>query len=85
MKKIAAGTLAVLMLASVAFAASTASAPNPASGKTGQPGPNFAAHKQKIVDQITQRIQRLQAVQACVQAAQDHQALKACRESAGRN
>lgn len=87
MKKTAAIILSALMLTSAAFAANSAPAPAPNDGsvKPGQQGPNFAAHKQKILGQIAQRIQRLQTVQACVQAAQDHQALKACRESGGRN
>ena len=83
MKMISALILASLLLTPTAFAANPAPAPAP--GKVGQPGPNFAAHKQKVLDQIAQRIQRLQTVQTCVQAAQDHQAMKACRESGGRN
>ena len=92
MKQIIALTLASLMFASAALA-STAAVPAAApgtgsgsgSGIGGQAGPNFAARKQKVLSQIAQRIQRLQAVQTCVQGAQDHQAMKACRESAGRN
>jgi hypothetical protein len=86
MKQLIAIMLASLMLASSAFAATAAPpAANSGTGKSGQPGPNFAARKQKVLSQIAQRILRLQAVQTCVQGAQDHEAMKACRESAGRN
>ena len=54
-------------------------------------GANFEAHKQKMLTNIDQRIakrqaegnaqrvQKLQALQACVQSAQDHAAIKACQ------
>jgi Spy/CpxP family protein refolding chaperone len=88
MKKIIAIVLAAMMLTSVAFAAnSTPTTPTPHAGpgQSGQPGPNFAAHKQKILSSIAQRIQRLQAVQSCVQSAQNHEAIKACREQSRGN
>lgn len=83
MRNVSALTLAAVLLASAAFATPSAPATGAGSGKAGQPGPNFAAHKQKVLNQIAERIQRLQTVQACVQGAQDHQAMKACREQFG--
>jgi len=69
-----------MMLTSVAFAADSTPAANSGPGQTGQPGPNFAAHKQQVLNNIAQRIQRLQSLQTCVQNAQNHAAVKACRE-----
>ena len=87
MKKTIAIVLATMMLTSVAFAANSTPTPTPHAGpgQSGQPGPNFAAHKQKILSSIAQRIQRLQAVQSCVQSAQNHEAIKACREQSRGN
>jgi len=90
MMKTIAFVLAAMMFSSAAFATNSTPPSNTGTGKTGQPGPNFAARKQKILDEIAQRIQRLQAVQNCVQNAQDHEAMKACHEqfpgkSGGRN
>ncbi len=85
MKKIIAIVLAVMMLTSIAFAANSSPTSYAGPGQSGQPGPNFSAHKQKILSIIAQRIQRLQAVQTCVQSAQNHEAIKVCREQARGN
>ncbi len=76
MKKSLLLAVAVTLLASAAIAAEPAPAPK------GQPGPKFAEHKQKVLDHIAQRIQKLQAAQTCIQNAQDIAAIKACREQA---
>ena len=91
MKKIIALILAATLLTSVAFAANStpASHAGPSqpgqSGQSGQAGPNFAAHKQQILNVIARRIQRLQEAQSCVQSAQNHEAIRACREQSRRN
>lgn len=40
---------------------------------------NFAAHKSAILANIDQRLQKLQEHKACIAAAQDGAALRACR------
>ena len=85
MKKIIAFILASMMFTSVAFASYSTVASNAGPAKFGQPTTKFAAHKQQIMSEITQRIQRLQTVQTCIQNAQDHEAIKACREQSHGN
>ena len=49
----------------------------------GGPDPaKFAEHKQLELQRIGQRMQALQTLQSCVQAAPDHAALRSCNESA---
>lgn len=43
-------------------------------------GPNFEQHKAEIIKRIDQRIANNQEEKACVQAATDHKAVKACQE-----
>jgi hypothetical protein len=50
----------------------------PGTGKTG----NVAEMKQRALSKIQERLSRLQAEQSCVNAAQDMNALHACREQA---
>ena len=45
-------------------------------------GGDFAQHKQRELARIAERIQALQALQGCVQAAADQAALKTCNENA---
>ena len=45
-------------------------------------GAEFAQHKQRELARIAERIQALQTLQGCVQAAADHNAVKACNENA---
>lgn len=45
-------------------------------------GARFEAHKQQELARIANRIQVLQTLQSCVQAAADHHAVKACNETA---
>ena len=81
MKRIIVLTLSTVMLTSIAIAANSPQPSNAGQqGKSGQPGPNFAAHKQEILNKLAHRIQRLQAAQSCVQNAQNRQSLMACRE-----
>jgi hypothetical protein len=44
------------------------------------PGPNFEQRKAEIINRIDQRIARIQEEKACVQAAQNHDDIRACRE-----
>jgi hypothetical protein len=39
---------------------------------------HFAEHKEKVVARIQARIAKEQAMLACVQAAQNHEAIKSC-------
>jgi hypothetical protein len=45
------------------------------------PPTRFEQHKAKLLAHIQDRIAREQALLACVQAAQDHAALKACKRA----
>lgn len=56
-----------------AFAVDGAPQPKPA-------GPNFEKHKADIIGRIDARIARNQEEKACVQSAQNHDAIKACRD-----
>jgi hypothetical protein len=48
---------------------------------TGDPA-GFAAHKQQELTRIAAHIQAAQTLQACVQSAADHAAIKSCHEAA---
>jgi hypothetical protein len=50
--------------------------PGTGTGKTG----NVAEVKQKALEKIQERMSRLQSEQSCVNAAQDMNALRSCRE-----
>jgi len=68
----------VLVLVAVAPCSVAA---QPAAG-AGPGGGDFAQHKQRELARIAERIQALQALQGCVQAAADQAALQACNENA---
>jgi hypothetical protein len=44
------------------------------------PGPNFEERKSELLKNIDERINSLQEGKKCVEAAQNHDDLKACRE-----
>jgi hypothetical protein len=62
-----------ILLAAPAFAADNAPQPK-------GPGPNFEQRKSEILKRIDERIARNQEEKACVQAAQNHNDIKACRD-----
>lgn len=62
-----------ILFAAPAFAAD--SAPQPKG-----PGPNFEQRKSEILKRIDERIARNQEEKACVQTAQNHNDIKACRD-----
>jgi hypothetical protein len=67
-------SVVVAMLFTVpAFAVDSTSMPKP-------PGPNFEKHKTDIISRIDARIARNQEEKTCVQAAQNHADIKACRD-----
>ena len=66
---------AALAGAAVGANAQTSDAAAPAQSATSN---HFAAHKQNALARIAKRIEVLQSLQSCVQAANDHAALKAC-------
>lgn len=43
-------------------------------------GPNFEQHKSDIIKRIDERIARNQEEKSCVQAAKNHDDVKACRD-----
>ena len=51
----------------------------PPPGQAGGPGQNFDKMKSDVVSRITARIARNQEELTCVQAAKNHDDLKACR------
>jgi hypothetical protein len=78
---IAASMLACILTAN----AQSTSAPAPSAPK-GQPNPaRFAEHKQKVLARIQSHLQIMQTLQSCVQAANDHAAIKACEKTAHEN
>ena len=77
MKSLQVATM-LLCLAAAPFAATAQ--PGGAAAPGG--GADFAQHKQRELARIAERIQALQALQGCVQAAADQTALKACNENA---
>ena len=73
--------MARMTLLLVAAAPCIASAqPGGAAGAGG--AAEFAQHRQHELARIAERIQALQTLQGCVQAAADHNAIKACNENA---
>ncbi|NVN99659.1 MAG: hypothetical protein HXX17_10065 [Geobacteraceae bacterium] len=46
----------------------------------GTPGQNFEKHKSDIIARIDKRIARNQEEKSCVQAAKNHDDIKACRD-----
>jgi hypothetical protein len=62
-----------ILFAAPAFAADNAPQPK-------GPGPNFEQRKAEILKRIDERIARNQEERACVQAAQNHNDIKACRD-----
>jgi len=52
-----------------------------ASAQTPAPPSRFEQHKAALIAHIQNHIARQQALLACVQAAQDHAAIKACRRA----
>ena len=78
---IAASMLACMLTAN----AQSTSTPVPGAPK-GQPDPaRFAEHKQKVLARIQSRLEIMQTLQSCVQAANDHAAIKACEKTAHAN
>ena len=65
--------------------AGTGGTGGPGVGTQGDPGngQQFQQRKNVILQRIQDRQQRLGQFQQCVQAAQDHNALRACREQFG--
>ena len=78
MKFLQAPTLMLLLAA----AAPCGVAAQPAGAAAPGGGPDFAQHKQHELARIAERIQALQALQGCVQAAADRGAMKTCHENA---
>ena len=66
-------TLITLFIAVPAFAADNAPQPK-------GPGPNFEQHRADILKRIDARIARNQEEKSCVQAAKNHDDIKACRD-----
>lgn len=73
MKKALFVALLTAVVALPALAVDTAGTPQ-------KPMPNFEERKSGILQHIDQRITRNQEEKACVQAAANQEALKACRE-----
>jgi hypothetical protein len=73
-------SLAAMTLAS--FCSIASAQPAPADGSLTPDPAKFAEHKQMELQRISQRMQGLQTLQACVQGAADHAAMRACNEAA---
>ena len=73
MKTIILAAAASVLLASPTFAAESTP---PSKG----PGPNFEQFKSEVLARIDARIARNQEEKTCVQAAKNHEDLKACRD-----
>jgi hypothetical protein len=71
-------TSMIAVAVSILFAAPAFSANN--APQTRGPGPNFEQRKSEILMRIDERIARNQEERACVQAAMNHNDLKACRD-----
>jgi hypothetical protein len=63
----------------LAFSASAQTTPAPAAAPGGD---QFATRKQNELNRIAARLQVMQALQTCVQAATDHKAMRACNQTA---
>jgi hypothetical protein len=79
--------IACLLTTTAAFAgapstpATSAPAANPAAG---QNAPNFADVKAKALERLSKHLEEVQKRQACVQAANDKEAFKACFPNRGK-
>ena len=73
MKKAAIAVAISLALAGSAFAVDGGQSQN-------GPGPNFDQRKTDILKMLDERASRIQEEKNCVQAAKNHEDLKACRE-----
>jgi len=71
-------TVLIAMAASILFAAPAFAADNAPQPKG--PGPSFEQRKSDILKHIDERIARNQEEKTCVQAAKNHDDLKACRD-----
>jgi hypothetical protein len=71
-------TAIIAMAASLLFVATAFAADN--APQPGEPGPSFEQRKADILKRIDERIARSQEEKTCVQAAKNHDDLKACRE-----
>ena len=69
-----------LLFIALVFASTAAMAQNTSGGQGGQ---QFEQRKAAIVQRIGDRIAKMQALQACAQAAADPQSLKACMPNRG--
>ena len=73
-----------LLFIALVFASTSAMAQNTSGGQGGQGGgQQFEQRKAAIVQHIGDRIAKMQALQACAQAAADPQSLKACMPNRG--
>ena len=73
MKTVIFAAVASMLMASSTFAAEST---QPSKG----PGPNFEQFKSEVLTRIDARIARNQEEKTCVQAAKNHEDLKACRD-----
>ena len=71
-------TVMIAMAVSILFAAPAFAADDAPQFKG--PGPSFEQRKSDILKHIDERIARNQEEKTCVQAAKNHDDLKACRE-----
>ena len=78
MKFLQVPTMLAFLLAAAPYAATAQPGGAPAPGGGG----DFAQHKQRELARIAERIQALQALQGCVQAAADQAALQMCNDNA---
>ena len=70
--------LIAALAAGTAAQAQTAVPPTGAATNSG----NLAAHKEKVLAKIQQKMSTLQTLQSCVNAATDSTAIKSCEEQA---
>ena len=77
MKFLQVPTMLLFLVAAAPFAAA-----QPGGAAAPGSGGDFAQHKQRELARIAERIQALQALQGCFQAAVDQAALKTCNETA---
>lgn len=73
----------ILALASAGASAQTTDGSAPPAPASPAPGARFDQVKQKHLDMISKRIERLQGIQQCVLAATDFAALRACEPQKG--
>lgn len=75
-------SIASLLAVSAVHAQSVVTPVTPVGTPGAVNGGNIAAHKQRIMSKIQQRMTILQSLQSCVAAAQDGTALRTCEEQA---